>query len=140
MVSLLTKADLELELKYTFPASYTSDYFLEIANYALGELYTATNRTTFTGQTEYMAKKAMVCAAVEWISIFDPLVCKAVIKSITEDGKTINLSEGNTLKNFKTKFDKITAKLALPSAGNFNIIMPDIDGTHDTTTDGNVLY
>lgn len=138
-IALLTKNDIEQELKISFPASYTDSYFLEIANYALGELYAATNRSTFTGQSAYIAKKIMVCSAMDWISMFDRPLFQSAITSMSEDGKSITFSQESTIKNYKDTFNRLTAKLRLPSAGNYSITMPDIDGTH-LSTDTNPLY
>jgi len=87
---LLTKADLEQELKTAFAGTYTDNYFTELANYALGELESATSRTAFTGSSSYLAKKAMICAAMEWISMFDRALFELAISSISENGASIS--------------------------------------------------
>lgn len=139
MTTLLTKADLELELKTTFSGTYTAQYFTELANYALGELETATNRTAFTGNTEYLAKKAMIASAMQWISMFDPALFTAHILSISENGASISFTSENSLSSYKSLFERLVAKLRIPSTSNYNLVIADLDGTH-LETEGSILY
>ena len=137
MTTLLTKADLEQELKTAFAGTYTDNYFTELANYALGELESATSRTAFTGSSSYLAKKAMICAAMEWISMFDRALFELAISSISENGASISFS--GSLENYKNTFERLTAKLKIPSTSNYDITIADIDSDH-TGLEGSILY
>jgi len=139
MTELITKADLERELQIAFEPSYTDSYFLELANYAAGELESATNRSTFTGNSQYLAKKAMILSALEWFSLFNPRMFEIALSSISENGASLNFTSDVNIGSIRKRFDVIAAKLRLPGTNNYNVIMPDIAGTH-LSTDTNVLY
>lgn len=139
MTTLITKEDLELELKTSFAGTYTDAYFTELANYALGELESATHRTSFTGNSEYLAKKAMICAAMDWISMFDRTLFTAPITSISENGASISYSVESTINNYKSSFERIIGKLKLPFTSNHAITIVDIAGDH-TGTETSILY
>ena len=139
MTTPITKADLELELKITFAASYTNAYFTELANYAQAELEEATNgRTSFTGSSQYLAKKAQICKAIEWISLFDRDLLKLAISSISENGASITFADKG-IKSYMDTFEVLAAKLRLPNTTNYAITQIDYDDLH-TGDEGSILY
>jgi hypothetical protein len=135
MTTPITKADIESTLNITFSSDYDDDYFTELANYAIAQLEIATNgRTTYTGNAQYTAKKAMICIAIDWIASYDRDLLKNAITSISENGASISFSNGKTLESYDRMFKLLAAQLALPYTQEYTITQ--VDSGTDGMVDG----
>ena len=138
MASLIVKADIEAELQITLAAGYTSDIITAICNYADDMLKLKTNRTTFTGSTATIAKYCELCLAIDRLVLSNRDLVKAAITSISENGASINFSNGKTLDSYRAEAKTIIADLKLPSTHDHSLIFADPSDNH-TGSEGSLF-
>lgn len=110
MTALISKSDVELEMQCTLPAAYTTDVIAGYSAEAEADVQYATNRTSFTGPSAYVYKRAVLLAIVMRIGASIPAFLKSNISSISEQGDSISFRSGD---GYRAEFDGLIKRLAL---------------------------
>lgn len=114
-MALIAKIDVENELQIALPTGYTESSINEMADAAEDFLKLKTNRTTFTGSTATLAKKAVLYLTIDRLITSNRDLVKSAITEIKENDASIKFSNGKTLVSYQEEVEHLIKSLRIRS-------------------------
>lgn len=125
MTSLISKADIELEMRSVLPAAYTDIIIAGMSSEAEDIVKMDTHRTAFTGLSASAYKRAVLITIVRRISTSDPSLSQGNIQSLSEQGDSVTYRGSVGTDSYISEYAALVRKLALRSHSVSNAVTND---------------
>jgi len=114
-MTLITKTDVENELQVTLDAGYTDSIISDIADTEEDLLKLHTRRSSFSGSTASLAKKAVLYLTIDRLVTSDRNIVKNAVAEISENSSKIKFTNGKTLESYRHEATAIIERLRIGS-------------------------
>lgn len=114
-MTLITKTDVENELQVTLDTGYTDSIISDIADTEEDLLTLRTRRSSFSGSTASLAKKAVLYLTIDRLVTSDRNIVKNAVSEISENSSKIKFTNGKTLESYRQDATAIIEQLMIVS-------------------------
>jgi hypothetical protein len=116
-MALIDTDDIELELQTTLPAGYTTAMIESIADDEEATLVLESNRTSFTGSAEKLAKKYVLYRTIDRLLVTNPDLVKTDVKKISENDSSVEfVASERSIRDYASEAEAILKKLTIKTS------------------------